>query len=151
MAIEAYTGPGPKLVRTKSGILDDPDVFNPAVAVGPDDLEAMGCWALSGRRVGGEYVALTKILITVTFRNAVGAEIVGTFDADTFSVLQSGVSGDTTASSRRKVQKLGEATNNPSEEPMVQTVGRHDAFGIRLTNIAAVGATQVFVTVEEWG
>lgn len=148
MPLVAYTGPEAKLVRTKVGLTPDPDVFLPATAIA--DALAMA-WALPGQRRHGGFDRLSKLLLTVTFRTAAGLEIVGTYDAEAFAVLPQGTSGDSDPSMRPKVQKLGEVTTQPSEEPMVVDVGRHEAFGLRLTNISAATATHVYITAQEWG
>lgn len=138
-------------MRTKTGLTDDPDVFDPAVAIGQAEQEALGCFALPGRRVVGDYGPLRKIKIKVTFRNsATGAEIAGTYDAEPFALVPAGLSGDPTGA-RPAVEKLGEVTTQPSEEPIEVAVARHEVFGVRLTNISAPTATHVYCTVSEWG
>lgn len=149
MAIERYEGPGPQLMREKIGVANDVDYTNPANAL-PADLGTVA-WSMPGLRSRTDAV-LQQILVTVTFRvAATGAEVAGTYDATAFAVLPRGVSGDVDASVRPKVQKLGAKVTQPSAEPMVVDVGRHEAFGVILTNINAPGADRCYITVEEWG
>lgn len=142
---QRFEGTGPLLVRTKVGIADDADVANPAVAI-----TGVDTWATTGMMQSRGGTALKRLILTVTFRDVLGAEVAGTFDAYAFAILQHGATGETTASQRRKVQKLSTVTTQPSSTPMSIDCGRHDDMGLRLFNIAAVGATHVYVTAEEW-
>lgn len=143
---QRFEGSGPHLVRTKIGILADDDVADPAVSIA----SLTGTWSLTGQMQSRGGNALKRIILTVTFRDAAGAEVAGTFDAYVFTILQHGASGESTASQRRKVQKIGAVTAQASAVPMSLDCGRHDEMGIRLSNIVAAGATHVYVTAEEW-
>lgn len=151
MATRLYEGPTAKLMRTKTDIgSSDPDFADPTVALTSlDDY----VWGLDGRRRGaaGAGDPLAKLVITITCRKDDGTEVAGTFDAYAFAVLPAGQSGDSATTMRRKVQKLGSVTTQSTALPMVVDVGRHEDFGLRLSNISAALATKAYITVEEWG
>lgn len=142
---QRFEGAGPQLVRTKVGIVDDADVADPSVS-----LSGVQTWAMTGLMQSRGGNALKRVVLTVTFRDAVGTEVAGTYDAYAFTILQTGASGETTPSQRRKVQKIGAVTGQASAVPMSLDCGRHDDMGLRLSNIAAAGATHVYITAEEW-
>lgn len=153
MAVRRFEGPTAQLMRTKTDLgTPDPDVADPTVSLA--SLPTDYVWALDGRRRGiaGSGEPLNKLLITVTYRNAAtGAEVAGTYDCYAFAILPHGTSGESAPAHRPKVQKLGSETAQPTAEPMVVDVGRHERFGIRLNPTSYGGATEAYITVEEWG
>lgn len=156
-------GSHPQLMRIKSGITDDDDYTDPTVPIpgyagasgslvapetdgGFDPSVAIG-WAVMPRRAGGG--PLTKVKIKVTFRDVSGVEVAGTYDAVAWAVVPR-ASQEGLANSRPAVEWLGEVAARPSKRPMILDVANFAEMGISLSNIAAVGATKVYIYVQEW-
>lgn len=146
-----------QLLRIKAGLTADADYTDPTVAIPgyageagsllSDDPSLAKGWAIVPRRSDGN--PLTKVKIKVTFRDADGDEVAGTYDATAWAIVpRDGREGK--ATSRPGVEWLGAVSAQPSKKPIILDIASFDAMGLIFTSITAVGADQVFVYVQEW-
>jgi len=132
------------VVRTKTGVLDDPDVADPTVA-----LTGVETWPITGRSAvtGG---ALDRVALVVSFRDADGVLYPGSFDAYAFDVMEPSASGGIPGG-RPQVAVLGTLVGQSAGIGMLCTVSRLGRFGLRLSNIATDAlVTQVIVSMCEF-
>lgn len=153
-----------QLMRIKAGLTADADYTDPSVPIpgyagtagtllaptaadGTFDPSLAKAWAINPRRADG--TPLTKIKIKVHFRDAAGVEVAGTWSAIAFSIVQRD-EREGTGAIRPAVEWLGAPVDQPSMKPAILDITASEAVGISFTSITAVGATQVFVYVQEW-
>lgn len=150
-------GGSPKLMRIKAGLTADDDYTDPTKAIPgyagatgvltSDDPTVARGWSITPRRADG--TPLTKIKVKVTFRDNAGAEVAGTFNAVFWALVpRDELEGN--AQVRPAVEWLGEVSSQPSKKPVIVDVAGADVMGMSFTSITAVGATKVFVYVQEW-
>jgi hypothetical protein len=129
---------------------NDPDVADPSVELPAtmlsNDPSTRLAWQMP-HRTG------PKVKIKVTFRDAEGAEVAGTFTADAFVVVPTcGAEKALGEAVRPAIEKNPPSVNGTSAEPMVlDELGVNDVFGLRFSNISAGDATYMFVRAEEVG
>lgn len=146
-----------QLMRKKVGLTADDDYTDASVPIPgyagtagtllSDDPALALAWSIMARRSDGS--PLTKIKIKVVFRDASNVEVAGTFSATAFSVVQAS-ENEGPANIRPTVEWLGAVVDQPSKKPVILDVANFDKMGLSFTSITAVGATHVYVYVQEW-
>ena len=153
-----------QLMRIKTDLTADDDYTDPTVPIpgyagvggtltapvasdGTFDPTQALAWSINPRRADG--TPLTKVKVKVQFRDAAGVEVAGTWSGVAFSLVPRD-QREGKANSRPGVEWLGAMAAQPSMKPAILDVAACEAMGISFSAIAAVGATQVFVYVQEW-
>lgn len=136
--IKAATSPG--------AFEDDPDVADPAVPL-PDPLVAdtpalTFAWRVPNR-------TCTKVKLKVTFRDAGGVEVAGTFNAYCFGIVPLHASEVELGAARPAIEKLGTVVGTSTTPMILDELALYGTFGVRLSSIAAVGAVSAFIRCEE--
>jgi hypothetical protein len=134
--IKAATSPGT--------FADDPDVTDPTVELPEgfqsDDPDVRLAWRLP-------YRATSQVKLKVTFRDANGIEVAGTFTARGFVVVP--LAASEAPGTRPSVEDHGEVDGVSATHMIFDELSVHDNFGIVFTAITAPNATRMFVRAEE--
>jgi hypothetical protein len=141
------------LFRVKTRVDGDPWTNDPDVADPSVELPTTMLSASPGTRLAWQMPNRTgpKVKIKVTFRDAAGAEVAGTFTAYAFVVVPTCAAEKALGEAvRPSIEKNPPSVNGTSAEPMVlDELGVNDVFGLRFSNISAGDAIHMFVRMEE--
>ncbi|HMV67860.1 MAG TPA: hypothetical protein PKA64_13505 [Myxococcota bacterium] len=137
-----------KPLFTKAGLSDDPDWSDPGVDA-PDAARVHELnWELAGptRREA----QVQKLQFFITFRNDAGVEKAGQADVEVLLEVPPLASAESSAA-RSAWKKIAVLTAHPHDEGFVVDAGGAGNFAVRLSSLAATGATKVFVAAQQWG
>jgi hypothetical protein len=138
-------------VRTKAAsspgtFANDPDVADPGVelpALATGDPTTALAWRLPGRETG-------RVKLKVTFRDADGLEVAGTYKAYGFVVVPLSEAEKGLGATRPSIELHPGVEDGSSAEPLIfDDIGAYDIFGLRLYDVVAANATHAFIRVEE--
>lgn len=138
-----------KPIAGPESLSDDPDWSLPGNPEPPEDRRVAVHWYLAGPTLQGPQVP--KLQIGVTFRDANGVEIVGTFLADLLWEYPASISAANAGarSSWKKIGVISVAQN--SLVPIELDVGGSGTLALRLHSMSAEGASTVHVAAQQWG
>lgn len=131
----------------KAGLVSDPD-WSTLPEEPPADRQHAVRWRLEN---AAQDLQVPRLLIKITFRNALGDEVIGTCKLDALWRTAASLSA-AQAEHRPAWGSIGEVTTAHSSRKYLDlNVGGDGVLTLRLYDINAAGATHVYVTAQQWG